>query len=109
MKCQKSQSFRALRGREKLPPPTPPQGCWARRVSLISPTLISPALILPTIDQFVSFCLLTEACADTPDKYSSRVRFSSAWIEQYKQANRKTIQRSKALRRKLFTDDVNNS
>ena len=35
--------------------------------------------------------------------------FSSAWIEQYKQANKKTIQRSKALRRELFTDDVNNS
>ena len=70
--------------------------------TLISPTLISPTLISPTIDQFVSFRLLTEVCtireyeviqiifyrfmhnnglgrhytivcADTPDKYSSRV------------------------------------
>ena len=70
--------------------------------TLISPTLISPTLISPTIDQFVSFRLLTEVCtireyeviqiifyrfmhnnglgrrytivcADTPDKYPSRV------------------------------------
>ena len=50
-------------------------------------SLISPTLILPTKDQFVSFHLLTEiwdsefvqiinyrfVCTDTHDKYSSRV------------------------------------
>lgn len=29
--------------------------------------------------------------------------FASGWIEQYKQATQKTIQRSKALRRKVYT------